>query len=116
MLLRPSSWNNIGLNAAKPVIGVSDKGRLKPVLSAKETTLSKKNEISLEAISELILSKKRITKTLTSCCVALSHDATGLSVVHDCVFSQSYSLTIVLGKVEAYYNKGGSVCYSSSLS
>ena len=28
------------------------------------------------------------------CCVALPHDATGLSAVWDCVISWSYSLTI----------------------
>ena len=33
---------------------------------------------------------------LSYCCVALPHDATGLSVVCDCGISWSYSLTILL--------------------
>ena len=37
----------MGLDARKPVFGVSDKGRLKPVSSATET--SKNSGISLEA-------------------------------------------------------------------
>ena len=46
----------MGLIARKPVFGVSDKGRLKPVSSATETKW--KNEISLEASLDMILSKK----------------------------------------------------------
>ena len=52
----------LSLNATKPVFGVSDKERLKPVSSTTET--SKKIEISLEASLDMILSNKRITKAL----------------------------------------------------
>ena len=56
--------NYMGLNATKPVFGVSDKVRLKPVSSATEN--SKKIEISLVASLDMILSKQRITKALIS--------------------------------------------------
>ena len=46
----------------KPVFGVSEKGRLKPVSSATETSL--KIEISHEACLDMVLSNKRITKAL----------------------------------------------------
>ena len=49
-------------DARKPVFGVSNKVRLKPVCSATETCL--KNEISLVASLAMILSNKRITKSL----------------------------------------------------
>ena len=48
----------MGLTARKPVFGVSDKARLKPVSIATET--SQKDEILLD----MILSNKRITKAL----------------------------------------------------
>ena len=53
---------NLGLDATKPVFGVSEKVRLKPVFSATET--SWKIEISLLASLDMILSNKRITKAL----------------------------------------------------
>ena len=48
----------MGLDARKPVFGVSDK----PVSSATES--SKKIEISLVASLDMMLTNKRITKTL----------------------------------------------------
>ena len=54
----------MGLEATKPVFGVSDKARLKPVSSATET--SKKIEIPPMASLDMILSRKRITKALIS--------------------------------------------------
>ena len=54
----------IGLNARKPVIGVTDKVTLKPVCSATQT--SDKIEISLAASLDMILLDKRITKGLIS--------------------------------------------------
>ena len=56
--------DEVGLVASKPVFGVSDKARLKPVSSATET--SKSIEILLEASLDMILSSKRITKALIS--------------------------------------------------
>ena len=52
----------MSLVARKPVFGVSDKARLKPVSSATET--SWKNEISLVASLDIELHKTRITKVL----------------------------------------------------
>ena len=52
----------MGLAATKPVFGVSDKGRLKPVSSATET--SYKIGILLVASLDMILSNTRITKAL----------------------------------------------------
>ena len=52
----------MGLVARKPVVGVSDKMRLKPVSTATETSL--KIEISLVASLDMVLSQKRITKAL----------------------------------------------------
>ena len=52
----------MGLNATKPVFGVSEKARLKPVSAATET--SSINEISLVASLDIILSNKQITKSL----------------------------------------------------
>ena len=52
----------MGLVAKKPVFGVSDKARLKPVSSATET--SYKTEISLVASLNMVLSKTQITKVL----------------------------------------------------
>ena len=52
----------MGLDATKPVFGVSDKASFKPVSSATET--SKKIEISLVASLHRVLSQKRITKML----------------------------------------------------
>ena len=49
-------------NASKPVFGVSDTVRLKPVSSATET--SQKIENLLVARLDMILSNKRITKAL----------------------------------------------------
>ena len=46
----------IGLAARKPVVGVSNKARLKPVSSTTET--SPKVEILLEASLDMILSNK----------------------------------------------------------
>ena len=54
----------MGLAATKPVLGVSDKVRFKPVFSATET--SQKIEISLVASLDIILSNKRIIKALIS--------------------------------------------------
>ena len=48
----------MGLDTTKPVFGVSDKARIKPVSSATET--SQKIEISPVASLDMILSKKRI--------------------------------------------------------
>ena len=50
------------LVARKPVFGVSDKTRLKPVSSATETRYN--SEISLVASLDMILFNKRITKAL----------------------------------------------------
>ena len=52
----------MGLDATKPVLGVSKKARLKPVSSATDTSL--KIEILLVASLNMILSNKRITKAL----------------------------------------------------
>ena len=52
----------MGLGITKPVFGVSDKVRLKPVSSATETNLE--NEISLVVSWYMILSKKQISKAL----------------------------------------------------
>ena len=52
----------MGLKATKPVFGVSDKARLKPVSSATET--SYKLENLLVASLDMIHSHKRITKAL----------------------------------------------------
>ena len=57
-----SSWQYMGLAARKPVFGVSDKVRFKPIPSA--TEISKKIEISRVASLDIILSNKRITKAL----------------------------------------------------
>ena len=58
----------MGLNVTKPVFGVSDKMRLKPVSSATET--NKKIEFSVVANLDMImiLSKTQITKGLISLC------------------------------------------------
>ena len=55
-------WQNMGFDVTKPIFGVSDKARLKPVSSATDT--SWKIEISLQASLDMILSKKRIKKVL----------------------------------------------------
>ena len=52
----------MGLDATKPVFGVSDKASFKPVSSA--TVTSYKIEISPAASLYMVLSKKRITKAL----------------------------------------------------
>ena len=52
----------MGLVVTKPVFGVSEKARLKPVSSATETR--KKIEISLVASLDIVLYKTRITKAL----------------------------------------------------
>ena len=57
--------NYMGANATKPVLGVSNKARLKPVFSAAETSL--KNEILFVASLDMIISKKRITKGPSVC-------------------------------------------------
>ena len=54
----------MGLDVRKPVFGVPDKARLKPVSSATEARW--KIKISLVASLKTILSKKRITKALIS--------------------------------------------------
>ena len=54
----------MGLDATKPVFGVSEKLRLKPVSSATEN--SYKLKIALVASLDMILSNKRITKALIS--------------------------------------------------
>ena len=54
----------MGRDVRKPVFGVSEKARLKPVSSATET--SWKIEISREASLDMILFQKRITKALIS--------------------------------------------------
>ena len=53
---------HLGLDATKPVFGVSEKAKLKPVSSATET--SWKIEISLVASLDMILFNKRTTKAL----------------------------------------------------
>ena len=60
----------MGHDARKPVFGVSNKVRFKPVSSALGTSL--KIKISLVASLDIILSKKRIKKGLISlrlCCL-----------------------------------------------
>ena len=52
----------LGLGATKPVFGVTNKARLKPVSSVTET--SSKTENLLEASLDMILSNKRKTKVL----------------------------------------------------
>ena len=54
----------MGLDATKPVFGVFDKAKIKPVTPATET--SKKIEFLLAASLDIELSKKRITKALIS--------------------------------------------------
>ena len=54
----------MGLVATKPVFGISDKARIKPISSATETSL--KIKISLVASLDMILSKKEITEALIS--------------------------------------------------
>ena len=54
----------MGLDATKPVFGVFDKAKIKPVTPATET--SEKIEFSLVASLGIELSKKRITKALIS--------------------------------------------------
>ena len=54
----------MGLDATKPVFGVFDKAKIKPVTPATET--SKKIEFSLIASLDIELSKKQITKALIS--------------------------------------------------
>ena len=53
---------HLGLDATKPVFGVSDKARLKPVSSATES--SYKIEMLLVVSLDKVLSNKQITKTL----------------------------------------------------
>ena len=60
------SHYHLGLAARKPVFGVSNKVRFKPVFSAIE--ISKKIEILRVASLDIILSNKRITKTLIRLC------------------------------------------------
>ena len=55
---------DMGLDATKPVFGVSEKAILKSVSSA--TATSYKIEISLVASQDRVLTKKRITKALIS--------------------------------------------------
>ena len=54
----------MGCDVTKPVFGVSDKARLKPISSATETSL--KIKFSLVACLDVILSKMGITKALIS--------------------------------------------------
>ena len=61
-VVKCSGLEHLGLAMRKPVFGISDKARLKPVSSATET--SQKVEISLEANLDMILSYKPITKAL----------------------------------------------------
>ena len=55
----------VGLDATKPVLGVSDQGRLKPVFSATET--SNNNANLLVASLNIILNNKRIKMRLSVC-------------------------------------------------
>ena len=55
---------HMGRDATKPVFGVSDIARLKPVSSATET--SYQIDISLVSSLDMILYNKRITKVLIS--------------------------------------------------
>ena len=57
-----NAYAHMGLVATKPVFGASDEMRFKPACSARET--SYKNEISLVASLDMVLSKMRITKAL----------------------------------------------------
>ena len=63
----------MGLVMTKPVFGVSDKVRFKPACSA--TEISQKNDISLVASLDMVLSKTQITKALIRL-----HRCAGLSV------------------------------------
>ena len=63
----------MGFVMRKPVLGVSDKARLKPVSSITET--SKKIENLLDASLDMILSSKQIIKALIRL-----HGCTGWSV------------------------------------
>ena len=56
----------MGLDVTKPVFGVSDKVRLKPVSSPAETSYN--SEISLLASIDMILFNKQITKGLIRLC------------------------------------------------
>ena len=63
------SYYDMGLDTTKPVFGVSDKARLKPLSSATEIRL--KIEISPVVRLDMILYKKGITKAMISlrlCC------------------------------------------------
>ena len=62
MIHEHESLLHLGLVATKPVFGVFEKARLKPVSSVTQTIL--KFEIPLVASLDMILSKKRITKAL----------------------------------------------------
>ena len=64
---------NMGRGARKPVFRISDKVRFKPACSATET--SSKNEISLIASLDIILSNKRITKVLIH--IRIYHESEG---------------------------------------
>ena len=67
MLTYPAQLEvQMGLVATKPVFGVSDRARLKPVPSATET--SKKIEKLLVVSLNMVLSKTRITRALIRLC------------------------------------------------
>ena len=61
-MISMSHHDFMGLVATKPVFGVSDKARFKPVSSPTVTTF--KIEISLVASLDMIFSDERITKAL----------------------------------------------------
>ena len=63
--------NKMGLDATKPVFGVSDKVRLKPVSSATEANWN--IEILHEASLDIIIYNKRITKALISLFVIVTY-------------------------------------------
>ena len=67
----------------KPVFGVSDKARLKPVSSATET--SKKIKISPVLTLDMILSKKGITKLLISLRGCLMYIIQGTLTFFNCL-------------------------------
>ena len=70
----------MGVIATKPVFGVSNKARLKPVSSATET--SWKIEILLVPSIDMIMSNEQITKALIRLCGCTGWSAPLLFAIH----------------------------------
>ena len=85
--------DDMGLVATKPVFGVADKARIKPVCSPTET--SKRIAISLVASIDVIVFKKRITKALISLRGCTSRSAPLFSLVEAHTIILKYNATCV---------------------